>query len=466
MFRYVGSDLNDHMRHWIAMISIIQKWSLLTLLQVLLLAGCVSHPETQKPVLRSQLPTIEFVILQNEPSVSGQWNISGDLSASTNFISIIVRENTTGAAFHFTRRLGNLAFLNESRKPKAGKARYSNEVGYLEFSDGTGNSPFQFTFTPNFQFAVNAAKTLKATPTQGELLRLLLLNFNAEELQAYSKSGVTLSAQDLILFKAGEIPPTYVVGIYKGGNFTTDEVLYMNQYGVPATYPAELAKAGFLLRAKFIVILHQYGVPSEEVKAWNRSGYTADVNVIAKLHSLGIPPSLGAGVHGLFDQATVDDLAQLKTFGVDERFLSQLKTARVNVTLDDVIRLRTFNVPTDYIIAWLTGGYKFDASDVIKLNKNGIPKETAPILKDQNFKVEELVKLHRFGVPPDYVMAWRNAHYNFGVQDLIRLHTAGVPAFYAAALNVPGREPFSADTILRLRMKNLSIEEIRSYKEQ
>lgn len=453
------------MRHCIAKIWTVQKWSLLAVLQILLLTGCMSDLETQKPVFHSQLPTVEFVILQNKPSVTGQWNVSGDLGASTNFISIVARENTTGTTFHFTRRLENLALLNECRKNRGGKARYSNEVGAVEFSNARGKKPSQFTFTPNIQFAVNAAKTLKSTPTQDELFRLLLLNLKTEELRGYCRSGVPLSALDLILFKAAEISPACVTGMFKGGNFTTDEILYMNQYGVPQTYPAELAKGGLLLRAKFIVILHQYGVPSEEAKAWNRSGYTADANVIAKLHSLGIPPSLGVGVHGLFDQATVDDLVQLKTFGVDEPFLSRLKAARVNVTLDDVIRLRTFKVPADYIIAWLTEGYKFGASDLINLNKNGVSKETAPLLKNQNFNAEELIKLHRFGVPPDYVMAWRNAHYKFGVQDLIRLHTAGVPAFYAAALNVPGRDPFSADTILRLRLRNLSVEELRSYKE-
>ncbi len=75
------------------------------------------------------------------------------------------------------------------------------------------------------------------------------------------------------------------------------------------------------------------------------------------------------------------------------------------------------------------------------------------------------MKLRNFGVTADYISAWRQAGYPYGAEEMIKLRNSGVPVSYAAAVNIPGRKPLEAETLIRMRQRGLSADDIRTLRE-
>jgi hypothetical protein len=436
-----------------------------------LVIGCyvqVSGPDLSgnSSAIRMSGAGLNIRILQTAPVVSGLWEFSGSMKSGDQAIFVMVR----GLKGDFN--LG-MPFAAERFAPAGNKKSFhngqwnsTNEVGAVLFHlPESSKSPGKFEFLPDRNYAQRALALLREPVTPEELFYFWMRDISVSDLEAYGQCGVPLNAKELLRLRSAGASPDYVIAIRSAGDYSPTDIATMRNHGVTANYPAELVRARLKLTAQEILRLWNYGVTTDEASRWNKSGIPLNADAVARLHSFGIQPEYGAAVHQLFEKAGMDELIKLRNFGVPESYLRQMKEVQAAFSVDNIARLWSHGVPVEYVKTWRNSGYEFDEETLIRLRNYGVPADFAAPLKEMKLQAEDLIKLRNYGVTPDYCLAWRKAGYDISVQDLVRLRVAGVPESYATALMIPGRSPLSVDTILKLRMRGLSAEEIRAVRE-
>lgn len=436
-----------------------------------MMTGC--YVQTSGPDIsqRNRTPTMsgaEFSmeITEVSPGVTGLWAVKGTFKKDDEAVFVSLRNHSGVYVLGMPFAASRFAAIADKNSFHKGQWRSSNDVGVVVYeAPASAKGPGHFEFVPNPEYAQKANSLLRTPVSSEELFHCWLRDVSYAELDDYGHCSLPLNASELLQLKASAATPEYVVAIRKGGDFSARDIVQLRSHGVPEDYAVNLARAGLSFTAGEITHLRNYGVSAEEAAAWKKSGISLEANDMARLHNFGVPAAYGTAVHQLFDKAGVDDLIKLRNLGVPEPYLKEIKDVQGSFSIDDIARLRSYGVPVDYVKAWRNAGYQFDTAALIRLRNYGVPANFAAALKDMQLGVEDFVKLHNYGVTSDYVLAWNKAGYDFGVQDIVRLHAAGVPDNYAAALAVPGRAKLSADTILRLRLRGLSVEEIRALRE-
>ncbi len=378
------------------------------------LAGCQVAIHTYS----APSPSLELTLAQTEPNVAGSWSATlgrgSQAKADNVWLQITVRDDRN----HTMQSLGRTAkdfpaLMADDTNPWPGQFEYATEGGTFRFRGERSGAKAagQFSFSPNPDYVARVTPHLRAAPSGSDWLWLTLQDVQAEEIEAFARSGARLDAAEVCRLKAHGVKPEYLAAVREGQDFSIDEVIRLRTYGVPSDGPAKLRQAGYQFGADSLVRLRTYGVTVEEAAAWKEAGFALDANELVRLRTYGVRPAFGKAVRAVLSQPTVDELVRLRTYGVSEQFLAEMGQA------------------------------------------------------DSRFTAEDLVHLRTYGVPADYVVAWRKAGFDFSARELTRLRTYGVPASYAAALSVPNRKPLSAEMIIKLRQRGLSPEEVRQLRE-
>jgi hypothetical protein len=363
-------------------------------------------------------PQLDLTVEQAESEVTGQWSAHlgrAKLQAAEHgWFSVTVRDTASGSVRGASQKMSDFpALIAEDTTAWPGQFQYTNESGTLRFTGERAGQKAQgaFRFTPDTNYARQIQAELKTNVAALDCFWLGLHHVTVAEAAGYARTGVRLSVAEVCRLKAHGVKPDYMAALRQVRDFSVDEIIRLRNHGIKPEYPAALKQAGYRLDTESLVRLRNHGVTAADAQGWKEAGYNLEVEPLIRLRNYGVRPEYGKAVRRVLPNAPPEDLVKLRQYGVSEQFLAEMRKA------------------------------------------------------EGNFTLEELVRLRSHGVPPEYVAEWRKAGFGFKADELISLRRHGVPANYAAALNLPNRKPLSVDTILLLRQRGLSAEQVRALRE-
>ncbi|MBA4148822.1 MAG: hypothetical protein H0X66_11970 [Verrucomicrobia bacterium] len=403
----------------------IGRWLLVHLVGLALLVACPAKGDVNINILgfryesrsSSQSPSLTLKVRENEGFVSGTWSANlAQSRPSANqqvWFSISIHDARSQKMFSAHADAINYSFLFPQKKSWRGQHQMLTPAGTLvlsgQFSSKTAAG--DFTFTPDANYLAQAGAHLTSAPSTLELLELGLAGVTVEQMVAFEKSGMKSSAAEMIRFKSSGVTPQYAVAVRKVQPFSADEIVRLRNSGVPETFPAAMKSAGYDFDAVQLVKLRNSGVSADEAAAWKKAGFDFDLESLVKMRNSGVKPDFARAVKEVFPSISSSEVVKLRNSGISKEFLIDIKKADVDFTVDEIIRLRNS------------------------------------------------------GVSADYIRAWRTAGSTFRSEELIRLRNSGVPVDYAAVVNIPNRKPLSVDTLIKLRNRGMSAQEIRELRE-
>ena len=363
-------------------------------------------------------PSLKLIVETNGPTISGRW--TAELADSkpgrgcSIWVPVIVAQDK--AETHYGKMSDGkdrLGFLFAEAKTWPGNVVIDAPAGALHLTGTATKDKLagRFSFDPYTNYVAEASKLLVAAPSVLELFSLALHEISIEGIREYAAAGLKLRANDLLRLKNSGVPPDYCTAVRKVRPFSIEEIVRLRNAGVDSAFPQQLRDGGYDFDAEQMVRLRNAGVSADFARAWKDAGFNYDAESLVRMRNGGVPADLGKAVHAAFPSATGEQIVRLRNAGISGDFTSEMHRA------------------------------------------------------DKRITIEEMVRLRNAGVSPDYVKSWREAGYSYGVEEIVRLRNAGVPSDYAAATIVPGRKPLSSETLIRLRNRGVSAQEIRELRE-
>ncbi|MFN7139431.1 MAG: hypothetical protein ACK4UN_08840 [Limisphaerales bacterium] len=366
----------------------------------------------------SQAPSLDLTVRRLEPVMAGTW--SAELSRhqlgknERLWFTISVREATAHHSFGIqTEATDQYSFLFADKKSWRGSYEILTTAGNLVLLGNLSvkKASGDFTFTVDQRYLDQASTHMAEPPSSVELLQLGLQAVTISDIQTYAANGLKLTAANVLRLKRSGVAPDYVLAVRKAGNFSIEEIVRMRNAGVQQDFPSALKEARYDFNAEQLVRLRHSGISAADAAAWKKAGFDFDAEGLVRMRNSGVKPEFGQVVGSAINHITPEELVRLRNSGVAPEFVVTARKA------------------------------------------------------DPSLTVEELVRLRNSGVTADYLKAWRDAGCTYRAEEIIRLRNAGVPMEYAAALQMPNRKPLTAETLIRLRNRGLTAQEIRELRE-
>jgi hypothetical protein len=129
------------------------------------------------------------------------------------------------------------------------------------------------------------------------------------------------------------------------------------------------------------------------------------------------------------------------------------------LSADDIIKLRRAGVPPEFLAALAQLGYVISTDDILKMFRSGVNAEFLDALAGffHPFKADDIIDLRRSWTSPDLLRAAAALNPNFAADDVEDLRRAGVPPEYLLALAECG-PAYEADDIIDLRRAGVPAE--------
>ena len=136
------------------------------------------------------------------------------------------------------------------------------------------------------------------------------------------------------------------------------------------------------------------------------------------------------------------------------------------LTAENLIRLRRYNVAPEYIEAIKKAGYEdVTVRQITELKTHDITPDfikQAQSMSGEKLSVRELVQMKISGLNPEYIAAMRQAGYdNLPVRKLSQMRLMGVTPEFAAAMKRAGFDNLTADQLTQLKALGMTEEYVR-----
>ncbi len=150
------------------------------------------------------------------------------------------------------------------------------------------------------------------------------------------------------------------------------------------------------------------------------------------------------------------ELFQLAFFGVQGEELAQYAGSGLSLSATELCGLKALGVSADYVKTLRQAG-DFSLNDVKRLHSFGVTAAFVLQLRAAQcvFNSEELAQLYKYGVAAQEVMGWKWSGCRFDAFQIARLHASGIPPTYGASVTAIAGPP-GVEDLIKLKDYGLS----------
>ena len=376
-----------------------------------------------------------------ESRAEGSWDIDLDAyrSQRRNGVQIEIRQKGSTHSFYLPAERApvipnarNGSPIEFAIKSDAGELRFKGEV---ERDVATGT----YRFEPNKTFAADAGKLLKRDLSNDDLLELAWSDVTWVYIQAVADAGLNPTYEDVLSLRRHGLKAEAIKEFVAAGTDKPRDIIQLRNHGVTAEYVREARQLSFGKTTDELTRLRNHGVSTEQLQGW---------------HDAGTSPS-------------TEEVIRLRNHGVQPEYAAAWKKAGFEFTHEELIRARNFGVPSDFPAALAKGGNKPKIEEVIRMRQYGVGADYYREMREANSKLtpEDITRFRQHGVSSEYVKTLSKNGASFTADQIISLRNSGVPADYIAAINVEGRTPLDAKSIIELRNRGVSAETARKLRQ-
>lgn len=249
-------------------------------------------------------------------------------------------------------------------------------------------------------------------------------------------------------------------------DLSTEDLLELAFSDVSLKFIRTVAAAGITADYDGILLLRHNGVSAEMAKGYAEAKVRKPSDIV-RLRNFGASPEFARDARAAGYGESIDDLVKLRSFAVSVDFLKSWKDAGFALSTEEIVKVRNFGLNAEYGAAWKKAGYNLTVDEMVRARNFGVPADFAAAIVSKGARpsIDEAIKMRQFGVDAKYFKSIREASTNYSAGDIVKLRQFGVPADFVAAVNIPGRTPVDAQTIVDLRNRGVSADMARKLRE-